>query len=251
MGLRRDPDGGRGGGHPGHLRRVLRRPYGGARPRRNLHHRQYPQFQGPHGGPKRQDLHGLARHGRRLGDRWTHCRRFGDNGRHGLISGKVWKFGDNINTDLMLPGPLLFATEEEQKRAVFSANRPGWVDQIGKGDIIVGGLNYGMGSSRPAARSLRNLGIAALLAESINGLFFRNAVNFGLLALECPGIHAAFAEGQTAEVSLADFTVHNRDTGTLLKAQPVPAMLLDLMTQGGLYPHLERQGLIEPKSPSG
>ena len=81
--------------------------------------------------------------------------------------------------------------------------------------------------------------------------FFRNAVNFGLLALECPGIHAAFAEGQTAEVSLADFTVHNRDTGTLLKAQPVPAMLLDLMTQGGLYPHLERQGLIEPKSPSG
>ena len=108
-----------------------------------------------------------------------------------------------------------------------------------------------MGSSRPAARSLRNLGIAALLAESINGLFFRNAVNFGLLALECPGIHEAFAEGQTAEVSLADFTVHNRDTGALLKAQPIPAMLLDLMTQGGLYPHLERQGLIEPKSPSG
>jgi 3-isopropylmalate/(R)-2-methylmalate dehydratase small subunit len=165
-----------------------------------------------------------------------------------LISGKIWKFGDDINTDLMLPGPLLFATEEEQKRAVFSANRPGWADQVQTGDIIVGGLNYGMGSSRPAARSLRNLGIAALLAESINGLFFRNAVNFGLLALECPGIHTAFEEGQTADVSLEDFTVRNRDTGALLTAQRVPSMLLDLMTQGGLYPHLERQGLIEPKA---
>jgi len=165
-----------------------------------------------------------------------------------LIAGRVWKFGDDINTDLMLPGSLLFATEEEQKRAVFSANRPGWVDQVRAGDIIVGGLNYGMGSSRPAARSLRNLGVAALLAESINGLFFRNAVNFGLLALECPGVHSAFEEGQTAEVSLEDFTVRNRDTGALLKAQRIPSMLLELMTQGGLYPHLERQGLIEPRT---
>jgi 3-isopropylmalate/(R)-2-methylmalate dehydratase small subunit len=168
-----------------------------------------------------------------------------------MISGKVWKFGDDINTDLMLPGPMLFTTEEEQKRAVFSANRPGWVDQVRAGDIIVGGLNYGMGSSRPAARSLRNLGIGALLAESINGLFFRNAVNFGLLALECPGIHAAFQEGQTAEVSLEDFTVRNRDTGALLKAQRVPSMLLDLMTHDGLYPHLEREGLIEPRPAGG
>ena len=168
-----------------------------------------------------------------------------------MISGKVWKFGDDINTDLMLPGPLLFATEEEQKRAVFSANRPGWIDQVRTGDIIVGGFNYGMGSSRPAARSLLNLGIAALLAESINGLFFRNAVNFGLLALECPGVHEAFEEGQTAEVSLDDFTVRNPDIGALLKVQRIPAMLLDLMMQGGLYPHLERQGLIEPRTPEG
>ena len=135
-----------------------------------------------------------------------------------MIAGRVWKFGDNINTDLMLPGPLLLATEEEQRRAVFSANRPGWVDQVQAGDIIVGGLNFGMGSSRPAARSLRNCGIPALIAESINGLFFRNAVNFGLLALECPGVRAAFAEGQTAEITLEDFTVRNRETGAVLKA---------------------------------
>jgi 3-isopropylmalate/(R)-2-methylmalate dehydratase small subunit len=164
-----------------------------------------------------------------------------------MIAGKVWKFGDNINTDLMLPGALLLAPEAEQKRAVFAANRPGWVDQVQEGDIIVGGLNYGMGSSRPAARSLRNCGVAALVAESINGLFFRNAVNFGLLALECPGVHAAFDEGQEAEVSVTDFTVRNRATGIVLKAQPVPQMLLDMMLGGGVYPTLEKEGLIAPR----
>jgi 3-isopropylmalate/(R)-2-methylmalate dehydratase small subunit len=162
-----------------------------------------------------------------------------------MIAGRVWKFGDNINTDLMLPGPLLLATEEEQRRAVFSANRPGWVDQVRPGDIIVGGLNYGMGSSRPAARSLRNCGVAALVAESINGLFFRNAVNFGLLALECPGISTACAEGQEIEISLEDFTVRVRSTNIVLQAKPVPPMLLDLMGNGGLYPYLESRGLIE------
>src|SRR5436305_1272695 len=133
-----------------------------------------------------------------------------------MLSGRVWNFGDDINTDLMLPGPLLTASEAEQARAVFSANRPGWVDQIAVGDIIVSGRNFGTGSSRPAARSLRNLGLGALIAESINGLFFRNAVSFGFLALECPGVAAAFAEGQTAEISLDDWTVRNRDTGAVL-----------------------------------
>ncbi len=165
-----------------------------------------------------------------------------------MLAGRVWSFGDNINTDLMLPGPLLLATEEEQRRAVFAANRPGWVDQARAGDILIGGLNYGMGSSRPAARSLRNCGIAALVADSINGLFFRNAVNFGLLALECPGVHAAFAEGQTAEIVIEDFTVRNRETGAVLKALPVPPMLLELMLNGGVYPHLEREGLIAPRA---
>jgi 3-isopropylmalate/(R)-2-methylmalate dehydratase small subunit len=164
-----------------------------------------------------------------------------------MLAGRIWTFGDNINTDLMLPGPLLLASEEDQRRAVFSANRPGWVDQVQVGDMIVGGLNYGMGSSRPAARSLRNCGIRALIADSINGLFFRNAVNFGLVALECPGVRAAFTEGQTAEVTLEDFTVRNRETGEVLRALPVPPMLLDMMLGGGLYPHLEREGLIAPR----
>ena len=167
-----------------------------------------------------------------------------------MTTGRVWKFGDDINTDLMLPGPLLMASEEEQRRAVFSANRPGWVDEVRPGDIIIGGRNFGTGSSRPAARSLRNLGLGALIAESINGLFFRNAVSFGFLALECPGISSAFEEGQTAEIAIDTWTVRNRDNGAVFPISPVPEQLLSLMTGGGIYPLLERQGLIAPKAAS-
>ena len=164
-----------------------------------------------------------------------------------MTNGKVWTFDDNINTDLILPGDMLFATEEEQRRAVFRANRPDWVDQVRQGDVIVGGLNFGMGSSRPAARSLRNVGVGAVLAETLNGLFFRNAVNYGLIALEVPGVREAFQEGQEAIISLEDFTVRNCQSNIVLKAKPVPKMLLELMTSGGIYPHLERQGFIEPQ----
>ncbi len=167
-----------------------------------------------------------------------------------MISGKIWKFGDNINTDLMVPGPALYLSPAEQMRHVFAANRPGWVDLVRPGDIVIGGKNFGMGSSRPAARSLRNLGVACLLAESINGLFFRNAVNFGFLALECAGVDAAFAEGQTAEVSIEDRRVRNRETGRILEISPVPESLLTLMLDGGIFPYLEKNGLIAPLKPA-
>jgi 3-isopropylmalate/(R)-2-methylmalate dehydratase small subunit len=167
-----------------------------------------------------------------------------------MPSGRVWTFGDDINTDLMLPGPLLGASEAVQARAVFSANRPGWVDLVRPGDIIIGGRNFGTGSSRPAARSLRNVGLGALVAESINGLFFRNAVAFGFLSITCPGVASAFEEGQTAVISLDDWTVRNSETGAVLQARPVPQQLLALMTGGGVYPVLESRGLIAPAIPS-
>src|SRR5262249_37663188 len=130
-------------------------------------------------------------------------------------AGRVWKFGNDINTDLIMPSYARTATLEEQVRAVFAANRPGWVEQVRRGDFLIAGRNFGIGSSRPGARSLRNAGIACILAESINGLCFRNCVNYGLLALECPGVWSAFEEGQTAEVRLSDFSVTNRETGAL------------------------------------
>jgi 3-isopropylmalate/(R)-2-methylmalate dehydratase small subunit len=164
-----------------------------------------------------------------------------------MMAGRVWKFGDNINTDLMLPGPYLFRSEAEQARAVFQANRPGWVDEVGPGDVIVGGLNFGMGSSRPAARSLRNVGLGFLLAETINGLFFRNCVNHGFRAFECPGVTAAFEEDDTAELSVESWQVRNSRTGATLAVTPVPEMLLSIMQGGGLLPLLEKRGLIAPR----
>jgi 3-isopropylmalate/(R)-2-methylmalate dehydratase small subunit len=159
--------------------------------------------------------------------------------------GRVWKFGDDINTDLMYPSSVYGLPEAEQHRHCFAANRPGWVDLVGEGDVIVGGRNYGVGSSRPAARSLYALGIRCLLAETINGLFLRNAVNFGLPALAVPGVSAAFEEGDVAEVDLATGVVANPRTGQTLQGTPLPPMLREIIAAGGLVPLLRTRGYLE------
>jgi len=164
------------------------------------------------------------------------------------LSARIWKFPDDINTDLILPNRAFYLTPEEQARFVFSANRPGWVDLVQPGDILVGGRNFGMGSSRPAARSLKKLRLGCLLADSINGLFFRNAVNFGFPALECREVSASFEEGDIAEVSFDDFTVSNRRTGRVLKAIALPQALKRIMEAGGLFPLLEAEGYLAPKA---
>ena len=162
------------------------------------------------------------------------------------LKGRVWKFGSEISTDLMLPNYVNNGSEAEQARAVFAANRPGWVDLVQPGDVIIGGKNFGTGSSRPASRSLRNVGVRCLIAENINGLFLRNCVNFGLPAFECPGISDAFEEGQTAEIFLDRYLVRNLTTGAELHGLAIPAELMTLMLEGGLYPSMQKQGLIAP-----
>ena len=164
------------------------------------------------------------------------------------FSARVWKFGDNINTDLILPILAFYLTPQEQTRFVFKANRPGWVDLVQPGDIIVGGNNFGMGSSRPAARSLRNLGLGCLVANSINGLFFRNCVNFAFPAMECPGVFDVFSESEIAEIDFDTASVSNTTTGKVLKGVGLPSKLLDLLKAGGIYPLLEKEGLIAPRA---
>ena len=173
----------------------------------------------------------------------------GDSGM--VFRGRVWIAGDNINTDLILPITAYYLTIEEQPKFVFSANRPGWSSEVRKGDILIGGKNFGMGSSRPAARSLKNLGLACLVAESINGLFYRNAVNFAFPALEAPGVSTLFQEGQTAEVSFDAFEVRNADTGASCQSAPMPTPLLDILKAGGIYPLLEKEGKIAPVQKAG
>ena len=161
---------------------------------------------------------------------------------------RVWKFPDNINTDLILPIQAFYLPAAEQPKYVFHANRPGWVDQVKAGDILIGGKNFGMGSSRPAARSLKNLGLACVVAHSINGLFFRNCVNFAFPAIECPGIQDAFEEGEIAEVDFESASVRNVTRGAALTGRPMPPELMQLVKAGGIYPLLEKEGLIAPKS---
>jgi len=161
---------------------------------------------------------------------------------------RVWKFGDNINTDLILPNVAFYLTPQEQLKYIFRANRPGWVDLAQPGDILIGGNNFGMGSSRPAARNLKNLGLACLVAESINGLFYRNAVNFAFPAMECPGISDLFQEGHTAEVDFDSGTVVNATTGRKAAGKPIPPQLLKIVAAGGIFDLLEQEGAIAPRA---
>ena len=163
-----------------------------------------------------------------------------------MLSGRVWKFGDDINTDLIQPTPYMYLPAREQARHVFEANRPGWVDEMKPGDIIVAGRNFGMGSSRPAPLVLRELGLGCLIADTISALFFRNCVSFGLLAFECPGVSDAFAEGEGAEVEIERLQVRNARSGVSLPLVPIPDQLVALMCSGGIFPLLEAEGLIGP-----
>ena len=161
---------------------------------------------------------------------------------------RVWIFGDNINTDLILPNVAFYLPAQEQIAYIFRANRPGWVDLVKPGDVLIGGKNFGMGSSRPAARNLKNLGLSCLVADSINGLFYRNAVNFALPAMECSGVSELFDEGDTAEVDFVEGRVTNVTRGASLPGRTIPPQLLKIVDAGGIFPLLEREGCIAPKA---
>jgi len=168
-----------------------------------------------------------------------------------IFEARVWKFPDNINTDLIIPSGSIYLSAQEQARLAFRASRPGWVDQVKPGDIMIAGRNFGMGSSRPAARSLKLLGLSCVIAESINGLMFRNCINYAFPALECPGVCDAFEEGDTARVDFPHATIRNQQSGRTLAARGLPPKLLDLLEAGGIYALLEKKGIIEPLQASG
>jgi 3-isopropylmalate/(R)-2-methylmalate dehydratase small subunit len=104
-----------------------------------------------------------------------------------------------------------------------------------------------MGSSRPAARSLKNLGLSCLLAHSINGLFFRNCVNFAFPAMDCEGVEEALEEGDEAAVDFDAGSVTHVASGRRLAGRPIPPPLLSIVEAGGVFALLEREGAIAPK----
>lgn len=167
----------------------------------------------------------------------------------GILKGRVWKFGDNISTDLMMPAFLMdkasdITIEERAKYCMFS-NRPDWVAQVKQGDIIVAGKNFGCGSSRPAAAQLKTLGISIVVAESMSRIFFRNAINLGLPVLICKSAVSAFKEGDISEVEMTSGTVKNLTTGKILQGETLPADSppMQVLMAGGIMPLLEKKYL--------
>lgn len=161
--------------------------------------------------------------------------------------GKVWKFGDKISTDFMVPGAKVLANPDispaEAASYCMMANRPDWAAQVRPGDILVGGVNFGCGSSRNGSAPLKTLGIACVLAESISRIHLRNAVNTGLPTLVAPGITNLVQEGQKLRVDIVSGEVKNLDTGKILVAQgwATDSPPFQILMAGGLDPFMKKK----------
>jgi 3-isopropylmalate/(R)-2-methylmalate dehydratase small subunit len=162
------------------------------------------------------------------------------------VEGRAWVFPErNINSDLIMPhAAFQLRTEAEQVPLLFKDHRPGWVDLVQDNDIIVAGANFGTGSGRPWARLLRQIGIRAVVADSINDLAYRNCVNAALLALEIPDISSIVREGQRLQLDARAGTLTVPETGAVLQGSSMPDLLLDIVAAGGLVQQLTAAGYL-------
>jgi 3-isopropylmalate/(R)-2-methylmalate dehydratase small subunit len=132
----------------------------------------------------------------------------------------------------------------EAAQHVFYDLRPGWTEQVRPGDIVVAGRNFGIGSSRPVAALMRQLGVTALVAEEFNSLFLRNSINNGLPALTVPGVRGLVQEGDQVTVDLAEGWLEAG--GRRVTVPPLPRMVLDILDAGGLIARLTADGYLRP-----
>jgi 3-isopropylmalate/(R)-2-methylmalate dehydratase small subunit len=160
------------------------------------------------------------------------------------FSGKVWKFDHDINTDLVIPNFAVLMTVEEQLEHCFSANRPGWVDEVKPGDVMVVGRNFGVGSARNIGAVFHGLGISGIVAESFNGLGLRNCVNSGMPSLPCAGVLDVFEEGDEALVDWTTGAVQNVTTGATVTGSPIPPQLQHVIEAGGVEGVLRNEGYL-------
>ncbi|MEZ0053581.1 3-isopropylmalate/(R)-2-methylmalate dehydratase small subunit [Mycobacterium sp. MAA66] len=160
------------------------------------------------------------------------------------FTGRVWVFGHDLNTDAMYPAFAMKMDPPEAARHIFYEVRPGWTDEVQPGDIVVAGRNFGVGSSRPVAALFTELGVAGLVAEEFNSLFFRNAVNSGLPAMTLPDATELFADGDVGTFNLTEGSWRNVTSGAAGEVPPLPELLLDIITSGGVMPRLAEQGYL-------
>ncbi len=167
------------------------------------------------------------------------------------VTGRTWVFGDSLNTDAMYPAHAMKLDVAEAAKYVFHEVRPGWTDQVQAGDIVVAGKSFGLGSSRPVAALFATLGVAALVAEEFNSLFFRNAVNTGIPAMTVPGATTAFTDGDTGTFDVATGAWRNDTTGTAGQVPALPDLLLEIIASGGVLPRLAEQGYLPAQLADG
>ena len=152
---------------------------------------------------------------------------------------RVWLLGDNVDTDVITPGRYMKFSIEEISRHCLEPVLPRCASSVQTGDLVVAGRNFGAGSSREQAPgALKHLGVAALVAESFAGLFYRNALNLGLPALVCPRAKD-IRDGDTLKIDYEkSVLVTPRET---LPFEPIPPHLLQMVRDGGLLAHLEKR----------
>lgn len=156
------------------------------------------------------------------------------------LRGKVWKFGDNIDTDLIIPARYLNTSDpaELAKHCMEDAD-PEFSKKVRPGDIIIAGKNFGCGSSREHAPiALKAAGVACVIAPTFARIFYRNAFNMGLLILESPEAALAVREGDEVEVDADTGEIRDITTGEVHQARPIPAFMQTLVSDGGLIPHI-------------
>jgi 3-isopropylmalate/(R)-2-methylmalate dehydratase small subunit len=159
---------------------------------------------------------------------------------------RVWKLGADIDTDQLAPGAYMKLGIEGIAPHCLEGVRPDFAPQVHPGDVIAAGPNFGIGSSREqAAGALVQLGLKAVIAPSFSGLFFRNAFNLGLLLLTCREAEA-LREGERITLDLQALTV-TTPSGAVLRCDPIPDFLLDMVRAGGLMNQL-RQRLAKERA---
>jgi 3-isopropylmalate/(R)-2-methylmalate dehydratase small subunit len=159
------------------------------------------------------------------------------------ISGRAWCFGDNVPTDEIVPTRWVFSPMEEIREHVLENLKPGFAAAVAPGDVLVAGAHFGQSSGRGvAARALKALGVAGIVADSFARTFLRNCFEIGLPIVECAGAGSAFSDGQRADVDVVTGSVCNRSTGLELAGRPTDAFLLSMLRAGGLIPLVREQG---------
>lgn len=164
-----------------------------------------------------------------------------------MPSGKVYKYGDNVDTDVIIPARYLNApSPEELAQHCMEDIDPDFAKKVQAGDIIVGGANFGCGSSREHAPiAIRACGVSCVIAPSFARIFYRNAINIGFPIMECPEAVDAIAPGNTVSVDLVSGVITNETTGQKFQSAPFPAFVNGIIENGGLLNSLKARGVAK------